>query len=201
MTDVGISVGADVQPTHTGHSNTSERKTFAEIMAERKAKSSKGECSNTDAHRSLIRAEESAKLWLGNQEDAENLAALRSDGITHILNCADNVPRPPHADQFEYLHVNLKDSVGAAKDLKEELRKGEALAFIEAGMKRGGVLVHCRLGRSRSASFVIAFLASARGCSYSEALDDVKKKRQLYGGSLVEPNDGFKEVLKEFCGE
>ena len=32
-------------------------------------------------------------LFLGARTDADDREALRANGITHIINCADNVPR------------------------------------------------------------------------------------------------------------
>lgn len=174
---------------------------FEQALAARKAKSSVGECSNMDVTRSLIRTEADASLWLGNMEDAMDADALRRDGITHILNCASDVPSPPHAHDFQYMRLDLHDTVVAGPALAEVLQGGRALQFIEAGLvDGGGILVHCRLGRSRSASLVVAFLVALRGSSYEEALGEVKKKRWLYGGSLVEPNQGFKAVLQYFAG-
>lgn len=104
-----------------------------EVLAARKAKI-KGEFSNTDARRSIIRKEGGATLWLGNAEDAEDVDALKSDGITHILNCAREIAEPPHTAEFEYLHLDLDDCAEASSHLMEELRSGRALKFIDEGL-------------------------------------------------------------------
>lgn len=46
--------------------------------------------------------------------------------------------------------------------------------FIEAGLDKGGVLVHCAGGRSRSAAFVVAFIMSTQGCDYDYAYAQVR---------------------------
>ena len=53
--------------------------------------------------------------------------------------------------------------------------------------------VHCVRGFSRSATFVIAYVMFNNKLSFDKAYDFVFKKR-----SLINPNDGFIEQLKEF---
>lgn len=50
---------------------------------------------------------------------------------------------------------------------------GAVNIFIEAGLEKGGVLVHCAGGRSRSAAFVVAFIMSTQGCDYDHAYAQV----------------------------
>jgi len=70
------------------------------------------------------------------------------------------------------------------------LRSG--IEFIESGYNSGGtVLVHCREGKSRSASFVIGFIMKYKKLSYDDAYALVKSAR-----SLVEPNTGFITCLR-----
>jgi protein-tyrosine phosphatase len=58
--------------------------------------------------------------------------------------------------------------------------------MILDGLKRGGVLVHCAAGVSRSASTVIAFLMKSRGWTFTDSFNYVKKKRYV-----ICPNYGF----------
>ena len=71
--------------------------------------------------------------------------------------------------------------------------------MIEANENRGGsTLIHCYGGRSRSATFVIAYLLWKNNENNSpiklqETLEFVKQKR-----SLVKPNEGFMKQLKDW---
>jgi atypical dual specificity phosphatase len=59
---------------------------------------------------------------------------------------------------------------------------------------RGGVLVHCQMGVSRSASSVLAFLLWAfRGLTLDEAMRHTVSRRDC-----VCPNEGFLHKLKSF---
>src|SRR4051794_23033696 len=54
----------------------------------------------------------------------------------------------------------------------------------------GKVYVHCRMGISRSATLVLAYLIMKRGLSAQEAVRTVRKHREII------PNQGF---LKQLC--
>ena len=57
--------------------------------------------------------------------------------------------------------------------------------------KGSRVLVHCKMGISRSASVVIAYAMKAYNMSLEEAIQLVKKKR-----SCIQPNQAFVSQLK-----
>lgn len=62
--------------------------------------------------------------------------------------------------------------------------------MITEGRKRGGVLIHCYAGVSRSSSFVIAYVISTFKIGYDEAKERVKK-----GRPCIHPGDGFVHQL------
>ena len=66
--------------------------------------------------------------------------------------------------------------------------------MIEEGRRKGGVLVHCYAGVSRSSSFVIAYLIQKYIISFDDAKEKVKKKRPC-----VHPGDGFVHQLKNYA--
>lgn len=78
--------------------------------------------------------------------------------------------------------------------------------FIDKGLKaspegnKGKVLVHCNAGRSRSVSFVIAFLMKKYHLNYKQARYAVQRKYPE--GVIIEPNSGFSKQLQLYynCG-
>lgn len=62
--------------------------------------------------------------------------------------------------------------------------------FIEAGVDNGGVLVHCYGGRSRSVTFIAAFLMSSMHISLDHALTLIQQARHV-----ASVNAGFKQQL------
>lgn len=83
-----------------------------------------------------------------------------------------------------------------AKDTKyEALWKhfDEAADFISEELGKGNVLVHCRMGVSRSASIVIAYLIKYFKLTYEQAFERVKNKR-----FEINPIAAFREQLAKY---
>ncbi|GAB9473168.1 hypothetical protein Gpo141_00010325 [Globisporangium polare] len=128
-------------------------------------------------------------LFIGSFGAANNRAALQQCGITHIL-CASGSLSLQFPDAFEYLRLSIADlpSVRIAESFPA------AFAFIDSALASGGrVLVHCFLGRSRSAALILAFLIARRGMTLSEATVLLRSVRPQ-----VQPNSGFLVELQQF---
>ena len=126
-------------------------------------------------------------LYLGTLAAAIDESILRKHGITHVLQVFEE-KWALFPEMITYHHVVIDDSPGVR--IIPYLR--EACEFISAALDGGGkVLVHCQMGSSRSASFVIAWLMQWSGISYDEALDMVRTCRPC-----VKPNEGFEKELR-----
>src|SRR5260221_134546 len=91
-------------------------------------------------------------LYLGGMEAARDLPQLRAAGITHIVNCAEELPNY-HESEFTYLTLKLADP-----DPRMHRHFRSVCAFIDEGRRTGGVLVHCFAAVSRSPSIVLTYL-------------------------------------------
>ena len=121
------------------------------------------------------------KLYLGNLKGASELPALQKAGITHVLQVASGI-KPFFPKDFKYKVINVTDT--SQSSLIRHFPA--AVQFIKEGMSKGGVLVHCYAGVSRSASCVIAFLMQDRNMTFSEAFQFASKRRPV-----IFPNMGF----------
>lgn len=132
--------------------------------------------------------EVAANLWIGSLEAARATHNLKKLNISHVLTVANNPVEVEHQREIKkYKYLHLKD-FPAAKVL---CLVDEAVEFIDSGLHAGtGVLVHCLVGMSRSASIVIAYLMMKNKQTYQETLDQVKQKR------AVRPNMGFARQLE-----
>nr|XP_056708223.1 protein phosphatase Slingshot homolog 3 [Euleptes europaea] len=130
-------------------------------------------------------------LYLGSEWNAANLEELQRNNISHILNVTREIDNffPEH---FTYMNVRLYDEETA--QLLPHWK--ETYSFISAARVQGlRVLVHCKMGVSRSASTVIAYTMKEYGWSLERALCHVRERRPI-----VHPNPGFMRQLELYQG-
>ncbi|ELT94288.1 hypothetical protein CAPTEDRAFT_179067 [Capitella teleta] len=130
-------------------------------------------------------------LYLGSEWNASNLEELKNNGVQCILNVTREIDNF-FPEIFKYCNVRLWD-VESSELLKfwDDTFKFIAKAK-EANQK---VLVHCKMGVSRSASTVIAYAMKEYGWSLEQAYQHVKQKR-----SCIKPNAGFMKQLVTYQG-
>nr|XP_006817535.1 PREDICTED: dual specificity protein phosphatase 12-like [Saccoglossus kowalevskii] len=127
-------------------------------------------------------------LYLGCRADAYDVQALRAAKITHILTI-ELEPLEIHSNNFTYNFIQVADLPD--KDLLSHFP--ECIAFIEDGIRKGGVMVHCFMGISRSTTVVLAYLMRKDKKTLDSAFLHVKQIKQE-----VSPNHGFMEQLRLF---
>ncbi|KAK8402475.1 hypothetical protein O3P69_000709 [Scylla paramamosain] len=130
-------------------------------------------------------------VYLGSEWNASNLDELQCNGVGYILNVTKEIDNF-YPGTFDYLNIRVYD------DEKTELLRHWDRTFryiTQVQEKNSKVLVHCKMGISRSASVVIAYAMKAFNMSLDEALALVKKKR-----SCIKPNQAFCNQLKTYEG-
>ncbi|KAF2155614.1 dual specificity protein phosphatase 12 [Myriangium duriaei CBS 260.36] len=132
------------------------------------------------------------KLYIGGLFTLRRKGSLRECGITHVLSV---LRLPLDQDLFEgYKHHVIEVDDVDDENLLQYLP--EAIKFIQDGLDSGGaVLVHCAMGKSRSATCVVAYLMKRFDLWPKEALAKLREARPF-----VEPNPGFMEQLQLFRG-
>ncbi len=131
-------------------------------------------------------------LFLGCQDNEQgHLSWLTKHSITHVLQVGPAYMQPTHPGKLVYKHIEAGDC--SKDDLVKKLIDQDAFEFIHQGTKTSGVLVHCQVGVSRSATAVIAYLMTRVQDTPNllGALADVIKCRPY-----VQPNPGFCRQLK-----
>ena len=129
-------------------------------------------------------------IYLGDFRTADNIDMLRQYNITHIINCAFNLPNR-FPEQITYKRLDLRDEPD--QPILERLE--EAYQFIKEN-KDKNIFVHCVFGKSRSASVVIFYVMKEKKMNFQEAKNFVKNIR-----NIVEPNSGFESELNRYYEE
>jgi len=130
------------------------------------------------------------RLFVGPFLNAKSRPWLRRHGVTHIVNASEDAPCL--FNDISYLRVAVRDAADA--DLASHFDRCHA--FVRHALSRGGsVLIHCRMGRSRSPALLAAFLLREEGLTLALALEYVRSVRQI-----AAPNSGFLRQLKRYEG-
>lgn len=130
-------------------------------------------------------------LYLGSEWNASNLEELQRNRVTQILNVTREIDNF-FPETFKYLNIRVLDE--ESTNLLPYWK--ETHSFISTAKRQNTcVLVHCKMGVSRSASTVIAYAMKEYEWTLEQALKHVKERR-----SIVQPNAGFLRQLQTYQG-
>ncbi|OOF97807.1 hypothetical protein ASPCADRAFT_205073 [Aspergillus carbonarius ITEM 5010] len=128
-------------------------------------------------------------VYVGGILSLKNKAALERANITHVVSVLRLRPDDALFDSFQHHSIEVDDVDD--ENLLEHFPA--AIKFIQSGLDAGGgVLVHCAMGKSRSATVCIAYLLHRQPSALTpeSALAIIRQNRPL-----CEPNPGFMEQL------
>uniref|UniRef100_A0A8C9YT76 protein-serine/threonine phosphatase n=1 Tax=Sander lucioperca TaxID=283035 RepID=A0A8C9YT76_SANLU len=130
-------------------------------------------------------------LYLGSEWNAANFEELQKNNVGYILNVTREIDNF-FPESFTYMNIRVYDV--EATDLLSHWT--DTYNFINTARKSGqAVLVHCKMGVSRSASTVISYAMKQQHWSLDMALSYVRSCR-----SIVKPNEGFMKQLHTYSG-
>lgn len=130
-------------------------------------------------------------LYLGSEWNAANFEELQKNNVGYILNVTREIDNF-FPESFTYMNIRVYDV--EATDLLSHWPN--TYNFINTARKSGqSVLVHCKMGISRSASTVIAYAMKQQQWTLDAALAYVRERR-----SIIKPNEGFMKQLHTYNG-
>jgi undecaprenyl diphosphate synthase len=129
-------------------------------------------------------------LYLGDRRQAADGSVLERLGITHVINVTRELENF-FPESVAYDRIPVDDE--ASTDLLQHLDVAVVRLASLASKPENKILVHCRLGLSRSASVVLAYLMYSRGLNVDDALEYLRARRHR-----ASPNRGFLRQLETF---
>ncbi|KEP54633.1 dual specificity protein phosphatase PPS1 [Rhizoctonia solani 123E] len=140
-------------------------------------------------------------LYLGNLAHAGNVHMLHALGITHVVSVGECALVPGQVGglwtEEREGRISVLDIKGVCDDGIDSLRTeiGPVVEWIDKARESGGsVLVHCRVGVSRSATITIAYVMKHLGVGLVDAYLMVRSRRLSV---LIQPN---MRLLYNLCG-
>jgi len=119
------------------------------------------------------------------------LEQLKALGITSVLCVNGSAEDNPHPAELIYMNIeNVTDDEDQASALKAHF--DNAAQFIDTERKRGGVVVHCAAGISRSSTCVLYYLMKFEKMRLLDAFAHTLSRRKV-----IWPNKGFMARLIE----
>ena len=126
-------------------------------------------------------------LLLGSKENASDIVFLKTHNITTVINITNDIDNYFEKD-IKYINIKIEDSID--ENLLNILDKYTNI--INSELQNNNVFIHCNRGKSRSASFVIAYLLKFNNMNLYEAFNFVKNKRD------ISPNIHFFKQLSDY---
>jgi protein-tyrosine phosphatase len=113
------------------------------------------------------------QVWIGGVLDRDEAIALLKGGVTAVLDLTAEFSEPAPLRSVTYRNIPILDLTAPNADQLTEIA-----AFIERESANGIVYVHCKIGYSRTAAAVAAYLLRSHlARSTPEALDLVRRAR------------------------
>jgi len=135
-------------------------------------------------------------IYVGDGESSKNISNLKRLGISHVLNTADGDSSGMVTTGYKFYRgsgINYQGfTLADLPTTNISVYFKSASDFIDSALAgRGKILVHCLMGRSRSATLVIVYLMLRRGLNAVAAISLMRRVRD------VRPNDGFLMQIAE----
>nr|XP_061822591.1 dual specificity phosphatase 29-like [Nerophis lumbriciformis] len=135
------------------------------------------------------------QVYIGDEDTAKDKLKLKRLGITHVLNAAEGTWNNVDTGAGYYGDMGVVyHGVLAADTPTFDLSQYffSAARFIEDALMdpQYKLLVHCVMGRSRSATLFLAYLMICQDMTLVDAVEHVKTRRRIM------PNWGFLKQLR-----
>ena len=115
-------------------------------------------------------------LFLGDANDA--MHAMQSGDVKLVINCTKHLPFYSTGADVQHIRIAVEDDGNETDELIKHWTAATFDAIASHVLKGHDVLVHCQMGRQRSAATVAAFIMHALGWPLDKTIDHVKRKKR-----------------------
>lgn len=135
-------------------------------------------------------------LYLSGQEAALNHQICKTLQFKLVVNCTNHTPYvQPRNSNTTYIKVAVEDNCRQKEITKLTSHLPHIVEVIhEVLCQNNAVLVHCRLGRQRSATVVAAYLMRTKGITMTDAIQHI----QRLNPAAFQPEANFQRSLEMF---
>lgn len=114
-----------------------------------------------------------SQLYIGDLEDAGSGETLVEQGITAVVKLTHRSPATPYPDEITVADHRMIDGPQNDVDMFDAAVT-EAIALRDDGET---VLIHCKMGTSRSGAVTAAVLAHRHEMTVTSALDQIQRAK------------------------
>uniref|UniRef100_A0A3Q3FTS5 Dual specificity protein phosphatase n=1 Tax=Labrus bergylta TaxID=56723 RepID=A0A3Q3FTS5_9LABR len=134
-------------------------------------------------------------LYIGDEKTALEFSGLRDLSITHVLNAAEGkfnnvLTGAEYYSDMDIQYYGVEADDKPTFNISQFFRPAAQFIHEALGHPENKVLVHCVMGRSRSASLVLAYLMMKQSLTVVDAIEHVRQRR------CILPNHGFLKQLR-----
>ncbi|XP_060896948.1 dual specificity phosphatase 29-like [Labrus mixtus] len=135
------------------------------------------------------------RVYIGDEKTALEFSGLRDLGITHVLNAAEGkfnnvLTGAEYYSDMDIQYYGVEADDKPTFNISQFFRPAAQFIHEALGHPENKVLVHCVMGRSRSASLVLAYLMMKQSLTVVDAIEHVRQRR------CILPNHGFLKQLR-----
>jgi protein-tyrosine phosphatase/membrane-associated phospholipid phosphatase len=136
------------------------------------------------------------RVWIGRSLTNDGATHSIKEGVTAVVDLTVNFSEAKPFLEIEYLPLPVLDLTAPTL-----AQIDQAIAFIEAESRRGVVYVHCKIGYSRSAAIVGAYLVASRIAT--DADDAISRLRQVRPSIVIrlEAEEAIREYASRSCDQ
>ena len=128
-------------------------------------------------------------LFLGDATDAIHA----SIDVKLVVNCTKNLPF--YSPETQKIRIDVDDDGNEVDLIKDHWTNLLFDVIVNQIMQEHDVLIHCQMGRQRSAATVVAFLLHALKLPLDKAIEHVKSKKR----DAFFPDVNFMKALEEYA--